>query len=133
MYLIDTDIAVHLRDGDLEVRARVAEMAVTPSLSVISRVELEGGAHAQPRSFERRRRALDSLLAILPVINFTETEADMYRRIVSATGFSRRKIRDRMIAATAMAHDLTLVTMNGDDFRDIPGLTLEVWESPARA
>jgi len=36
-----------------------------------------------------------------------------------------------MIAATAMVQGLTLVTINGDDFRDIGGLSLDIWPSPA--
>jgi tRNA(fMet)-specific endonuclease VapC len=38
-----------------------------------------------------------------------------------------------MIAATALAHDLTLITMNGKDFRDLPGLKLVEWETPEAA
>ena len=34
-----------------------------------------------------------------------------------------------MIVATALVHDLTLVTMNGADFNDIAGLKLEVWDA----
>ena len=44
-----------------------------------------------------------------------------------STGYSRRKLLDRMIAAQALIHRATLVTRNPDDFRDIPGLRLEVW------
>ena len=40
------------------------------------------------------------------------------------------RILDRLIAATAIVHDLTLVTINGADFRDIPGLKLEAWPAP---
>jgi tRNA(fMet)-specific endonuclease VapC len=43
------------------------------------------------------------------------------------TGYSRRKVLDRMIAAQALVDEATLVTRNGDDFRDIPGLTLLEW------
>ena len=32
-----------------------------------------------------------------------------------------------MIAAQAIARNLTLVTMNGGDFSDIEALTLEIW------
>jgi tRNA(fMet)-specific endonuclease VapC len=34
---------------------------------------------------------------------------------------------DRMIAAHAMSAGATLATSNIADFRDIPGLTLEIW------
>jgi tRNA(fMet)-specific endonuclease VapC len=37
---------------------------------------------------------------------------------------------DLMIAATAIVHDLTLVTHNTRDFKCIPGLRLEDWLQP---
>ena len=47
--------------------------------------------------------------------------------IVEAIGFSRTKVLDRLIAATALANALPLATRNAKDFRDIPGLRLEEW------
>jgi predicted nucleic acid-binding protein len=35
-----------------------------------------------------------------------------------------------MIAATALVHGPPLVTLNGRDFRDVPGLELIEWERP---
>lgn len=32
-----------------------------------------------------------------------------------------------MIAATSLVHDLTLVTHNTQDFKNVPGLRLEDW------
>ena len=72
-----------------------------------------------------------SMLNAVQTLPFDTTAAVAYRNIVAATGFSRRKIPDRMIAATAIAHDLTLITMNGKDFSDIPGSRTETWPSPA--
>ncbi len=57
-------------------------------------------------------------------LDFGESEIACYRRIVEANAFSRRKVADRMTAATALSHDLTLVTLNGRDFRDVPDLKL---------
>jgi predicted nucleic acid-binding protein len=67
----------------------------------------------------------------LGVVDFEQEAATAYREILETRGFVRSRIVDRMIAATAIAHDLTLITINGADFRDIPGLALEVWPSPA--
>jgi tRNA(fMet)-specific endonuclease VapC len=37
---------------------------------------------------------------------------------------------DLMIASVALVHDLTLVTHNTADFRNIPGLRLDDWLTP---
>jgi predicted nucleic acid-binding protein len=125
--LLDTSVAVHLRDGDPAIIAQFAALEEKPFLSAITRVELEGGIHARPEHSEQRRASVDALLACLPVIDFDFEMAETYGAILQSTGFSRRKIIDRMIAATALVQDMTLVTCNGDDFRDVPGLKLEVW------
>jgi predicted nucleic acid-binding protein len=46
-------------------------------------------------------------------------------------GYSRRKLLDRMIAAQALDHRATLVTLNAGDFRDVPGLELLSWRLSA--
>ena len=63
----------------------------------------------------------------MTTIDFDRHAAHAYRQIVATCGYSRRRILDRMIAATALAHSLTLITLNGSDFSDIPGLQLETW------
>lgn len=63
---------------------------------------------------------------LLPLLDFDMAQA--YGTILQTTGFSCRKIIDRMIAATALIEGLTLITYNGDDFVDVPGLELLVWD-----
>ena len=128
--LIDTNVAVHLRDGDTTIIDRLATLDMRPCISIVTRVELEGGIHAKPLLANKRRDALKAMLDRLVILNFEGTTADAYRAIVAQTGYSRPRILDRMIAATALVHGLTLITINGDDFRDIPGLSLEIWPSP---
>ena len=96
-------------------------------LSVVSRVELEGGVYRVPAEAHLRRPRLDAVLDILPVLAFDDAAADAYRTIVEAAGYLRRKWLDRMIAAQALVHRATLVTMNGADFQDVPGLSLLAW------
>lgn len=126
-YLLDTNVAIHLRDGDEVVTSQVAALEGAILLSVISRVELEGGVYRDPAQASIRRPRLDAMLAALPVLTFDDTDADAYRQIVEVVGYSRRKLFDRMIAAQALVHRATLVTLNAGDFRDVPGLELLSW------
>jgi predicted nucleic acid-binding protein len=126
-FLLDTDVAIHLRDGDEVVTAKVAALTGAILLSVVSRVELEGGVYRDIAQASVRRPRLDAILAALPVLAFDDTAADAYRKIVESAGYSRRKILDRMIAAQALVHRATLVTRNAADFRDVPGIDLMVW------
>ena len=58
----------------------------------------------------------------LPVLPFDRAAAHVYARLP----FSRHRF-DRLIAAHALALDLTLVTANARDFRDMPDLRVEDW------
>ena len=125
--MLDTNIAIHLSDGDEEITAKVERLQTDVLVSVISRVELEGGVHAVRADAALRRMRLERLLESISVVPFDDVAANAYRDIVEAVGYSRRKVIDRMIAAQALVHRATLVTCNGDDFRDIPRLELLEW------
>jgi tRNA(fMet)-specific endonuclease VapC len=129
-YLLDTSVVIQLRDGDRRFRSMLETVEETPSISAITRVELEGGIYANADLIEKRRRAVDVLLREFAVLDLTNEIAAIYGEIVEQRGFSRRKITDRMIAATALVHGLALVTLNGRDFRDVPGLKLVEWRLP---
>jgi tRNA(fMet)-specific endonuclease VapC len=125
--LIDTSVAIHVRDGDPAVNARLRSLDDTILLSIVSRVELEGGVYREPSQAAVRAARLRLMLETVPVLPFDDASADAYRDIVAAAGYSRRKILDRMIAAQAVAHKASVITMNGDDFRDVPGLVILQW------
>lgn len=99
-------------------------------MSAISHVELENGI-AQMGG-QTRRSLLDKVFAYVATLDFGAAEIAEYRSILEATGYSRRKVADRMTAATALVHRLPLVTLNGRDFRDVPGLELVEWERANR-
>lgn len=129
-FLLDTSAAIIIRDIDSGLDDRLLDLASVPALSIVSQVELEGGVVAKPPLAAKRRLLLDQMLLRFPVLDFDADCVAAYRRIMESSGFSRPRIADRMIAATALVHRLTLITANERDFRDVSGLALEVW-SPA--
>jgi predicted nucleic acid-binding protein len=126
-YLLDTNVVIHLRDGDRVVTDRVAALEGAILLSIVSRVELEGGVYREPDQASLRRPRLEAIVQSIPVLAYDDLAADAYRMIVQTAGYSRRKRLDRMIASQALVHRATLVTMNPADFQDVPGLDLLVW------
>ncbi len=125
--MIDTNIAIALRDGDSRIVDKLASLADAVIMSVVTRIELEGGVHRYPEHAPLRRARLDAMLIAIPVLPFDNAAADCYRAIVVHAGYSRRKILDRMIAAQALAHRSSLATLNIEDFRDVPGLLVTDW------
>lgn len=126
-YLLDTSVAIHLRDGDPAICAKIAALDENFMLSIVTRVELEGGAHRAPDPGGARRMRLQAMLRDVAVLPFEDSDADAYRTILESAGYSRRKLLDRMIAAQALTHGLTLITTNPADFADIPGLVSLAW------
>lgn len=126
-FLLDTNVLIGLRDGDPTVTNRVLALDGAILMSIVSRVELEGGVHRDPSQAGLRSPRLDAILAALPVLAFDDAAADAHRVIMESAGYSRRKLLDRMIAAQALVHRATLVTQNPADFQDVPGLDLLAW------
>lgn len=125
--MLDTNVAIHLRDREEEILDKVGALEDAVILSVITRVELEGGVQRDPATAHLRLPALQAMLEALPVVAFDDQAADAYRQIVEVAGYSRRKVLDRMIAAQALVHRATLITRNQNDFADVPGLDLLAW------
>lgn len=105
----------------------VAQLDSAILMSMISRVELEGGVYREPAHVAIRRARLDVILSTIPALAFDADSSDAYRDMLARMGYSRRKLLDRMIGAQAIVHQATLVTKNQDDFSDIPGLSILAW------
>ena len=126
-FLLDTDVAIHLRDGDPETTNRIAALDDALLMSIVTRVELEGGVYRDPVHTAVRRARLDAILAAVPTLAFDDAAAEAYGAIVAGAGYSRRQLLDRMIAAQALVHRATLITRNSGDYADIPKLALLAW------
>jgi tRNA(fMet)-specific endonuclease VapC len=128
-YLIDTNIAIHLRDGDAKVLARFAEHAAGVAMSALTLTELERGLYKTPAPTAVRTPRLDSVLRHIPVLPYDQEAARVYGRIIAQCGWAKGRDYDRMIAAHAISTRSVLVTNNAADFAGIAGLALEDWSA----
>jgi tRNA(fMet)-specific endonuclease VapC len=126
-YLLDTNIAIHARDGTDAVLDRLAEHGGKVLLSALSLVELQRGLYRDSGLTAIRQARLEVLLRGLPVLPFDAAAALAYGRIIAQCGWARGRDYDRMIAAHAISSGCILVTNNEADFRDVPGLSIENW------
>ena len=126
-FLLDTNVCIDfaLARSD-RLRDQVRENFRSGlSISAITLAELRVGARhrsADPADDER----LDNLISVLSLRDFDAAAAETYGQLAQAIGVRRRNF-DRLIAAHAVALGLTLVTRNGSDFADVPGLVVEDW------
>ena len=126
-YLIDTNIAIHARDGMDSVLDKLAEHEGDVLLSALSLAELCRGIGRQLDFAAIRRARLDVLLQAIPVLPFDGSAARAYGEIIAQCGWVKGRDFDRMIAAHALSTQSILVTDNDGDFRDLPNLTIENW------
>lgn len=117
--MVDANICVYLLAGaNQALLARVQDQyrGAVVSSSVAFAEVMVGAA---------RRDAADAALRLfrsIPVLSFDREAALRYADL----SFKRGSF-DRLIAAHALALDLTLVTNNERDFVDIAGLRIENW------
>ncbi|MEO6684690.1 MAG: type II toxin-antitoxin system VapC family toxin [Dyadobacter sp.] len=66
-----------------------------------------------------RMREFVNLATLLPLNDFVIEETISLRR-----SYKKIKLGDAIIAATALVHQLVLITRNTQDFKNIPGLSV---------
>lgn len=126
-YMIDTNIAIHARDGSEAVYAKLLDHAGEVMISALSLAEMQWGLYTSPELLSLRRARLAELLEAVPVVPFGQDAAEAYGAIVAQIGWSRSRQMDRLIAAHALVIPAVLVTANTADFVGIPGLEIENW------
>ncbi len=85
-----------------------------PSISIISKIELLGQNRKDIKQFQLS-------VEYCTICNLTETVTN---KTISIRRSKKIKIPDAIIAATAIVHNLTLITHNLSDFDKIPNLKI---------
>jgi len=128
-YMLDTNICIHIiKRRPPQVFRRLAALAQGSAvMSVVSYAELRAGLEIQTASRSQDASVLALLISRIPVLPFTESDAESFGVLRAAARDRRRDTMDQLIAAHAVSVGLTLVTNNEADFKDYPGLRIENW------
>ncbi len=113
--LVDSNIIIYAAKPEhQELRHLIREHA--PAVSAVSYVEVLGyhGLTGQ------ERRYFESFFAAASVL---EIDAAVLEQAVRLRQLRRMTLGDALVAATALTHDLKLVTHNVKDFDWVPGLS----------
>jgi predicted nucleic acid-binding protein len=130
-FLIDTDVCSLFMRGNPHVVKRFFQYGGQLHVSVVTVGELYSGALRSRAS----PRLLSSLTQLLGELHILDAGFD----VAFTFGTIRASILDQglpgpdldlLIAATALVHDLTLVTHNTAHYASVPGLRLADWAQP---
>ncbi len=124
--ILDADVIIRGEKGTFDLKAWVEsrpddvfEVAAVTVAELWHGVERAGVAHKA-----RRQQYLQSVLAPLPVVPYTEQTAHQHARIWAQLEASGKMIGayDLIVAATAMERDSDVATFNRRHFGCVPGL-----------
>jgi tRNA(fMet)-specific endonuclease VapC len=130
--LIDSSILIDAERGSLDLEQLLSESAETElAISAVTAAELLHGVHraSKTRHKAQREAFVERLLEVWPVLPFDLTAARIHARIwaeLAAKGVSIGAY-DLVIAATALANGLALVTRDKRSFPKVPGLRVLHW------
>lgn len=119
-YCIDSDILIDYLRGLEAARGFLLKTSreAPLSISIISVVEIYAG---EETSDQKKRILIDEFLQNFDILGL---DLDIARYAGALRRDYQKPFADMIVAATALYHDLTLVTKNTKHFQTIEGLTL---------
>jgi predicted nucleic acid-binding protein len=130
--LIDASILIEAARGRLKLEPHVARHSDEEAfLSVVTASELLHSVHraARPEVRARRSAFVEGILERFPLLPIDLACARAHAQLWADLALAGKLIgpHDLWLAATCIAHGLTMVTGNVRELARVPGLALEVW------
>ncbi|MDZ4169755.1 MAG: type II toxin-antitoxin system VapC family toxin [Coriobacteriia bacterium] len=130
--LIDSSILIEAERGRLALDVHVARRAGEESfLSVVTASELLHGVHRalDPSAKMKRSAFVEGILERFPLLDVDLACARAHAQLWAELRQAGTIIgpHDLWLAATCVAHGMTMVTANVREFERVPGLDVELW------
>ncbi|HEY1075919.1 MAG TPA: PIN domain-containing protein [Fontimonas sp.] len=129
-YLLDSDALAAAVRGRLPVVLKLGQLKPNDiAVSVLAKMEAETALRTQPRAQARYGRLLKEFLGSISVLEFGAAEAQQAVSLGAYLQGTDEKLStlDLLQAATALCHQLTLVTDRTAAFMNVPNLDVEQW------
>jgi tRNA(fMet)-specific endonuclease VapC len=130
-YLLDANACIGLLNGNAILSAQLRQRSATEiRMSSVVKAELYFGARQSAR-VEPNLKLLARFFAAFESRSFDDLAAEAYGHLRADLARQGRLIgpNDMLIASTALAHDLVLVTHNTGEFARVAGLRWQDWEA----
>ncbi len=129
-YLLDTCVISDFIKGEPETTAKLKKTAPADiAISSITVMELRYGLVINPQRAQKIEPTISSFLSSVTTLPFNTAEAEQAAQIRAALKSQGQPIGayDALIAATALQHNLIMITTNQREFERVPGLQIENW------
>ena len=115
---MDTNVVIGFFDTTLPPAGQRFVLNLVPAISVITQIEL----FSSPNSSAEELARLAQFVKAATIFNMIDDA--IVRQTIAVRLQKKIKTPDAIIAATALAHGLTLLTRNTKDFKQLPSLTV---------
>ncbi|RZM79776.1 type II toxin-antitoxin system VapC family toxin [Leptolyngbya iicbica] len=129
-YLLDTCVISDFIKGEAGTIARLKQTPpVDVAISAITVMELRYGLVLNPQRAQKVEPAIAGILSSATQLPFGTAEAEQAAQIRAVLKSQGQPIGayDVLIAATALHHNLVMVTANQREFERVPNLQIENW------
>jgi tRNA(fMet)-specific endonuclease VapC len=132
-YLLDTCVISDFIKGETGTKVRLKQtLPVDIAVSAITVMELRYGLALNSQRAQKVEPTISSFLSSVAILPFSTVEAEQAAQILAVLKSQGQPIGayDVLIAATALQHNLLMITANQREFDRVPGLQTENWRQP---
>lgn len=128
-YLLDTCVISDFVKGESGTLAKIQQtLPADIAISILTVMELRYGLALNPQRAQKIEPLITDFIDSVITLPFTNSEAQV-RVILKAQGQPIGPY-DLLIAATALQHNLIMVTANQREFSRVPNIKIENWRGP---